>query len=211
MSIRACPNPGRALLALLCPLLIVACDEGSRGYPGAATPVAAEAEGSGVSAASEPASSQRAASFEVRFMTMMIDHHAMALEMTEMCMEKAIHGELRALCAEMNAAQAAEIETMQSWLQDWYGISKTPEVKDDGSMGKLMRLEGEEFEIAFMKMLVRHHRTAVKEGLKCLDRAEHRELIGLCDEMVAAQRREIQLMEGWLCQWYGVWCSQAER
>ena len=40
---------------------------------------------------------------------------------------------------------------------------------------------------------------------------EHRELIALCEEMVAAQRREIQQMESWLCQWYGVWCSQSER
>ena len=211
MSYRACPLRSRTLIAVLSPFLLIACGEDASRLPAASTPVSGEAAGSNAAAASEPASSQRAANFEVRFMTMMIDHHAMAVHMSEMCLEKAVHGELRALCAEMKAAQTSEIQTMQSWLQDWYGVSHTPEMKDGGQMAKLMSLEGEEFEIAFMKMMVRHHRTAVKEGLKCVEKAEHRELISLCEEMVAAQRREIQQMESWLCQWYGVWCSQSER
>ena len=33
---------------------------------------------------------------------------------------------------------------------------------------------------------------------------------GLCENIVESQRREIQQMETWLCQWYRV-CSASER
>jgi uncharacterized protein (DUF305 family) len=197
----------RILLSLSVSLLLAGCGSSSQNP---ASP-AENGQGDGAfTAAGGPASSSRAGNFEVRFMTMMIDHHAMAVEMNRMCLDKATRGELRGLCGQMMSAQATEIETMRSWLQAWYGLDHVPRPMDGGEMAKLAVLEGEAFEIAFMKTMSRHHRTAVIEGQKCIDRAEHEMLRGLCEEMVATQKREIQQMETWLCQWYRVWCSKAE-
>jgi uncharacterized protein (DUF305 family) len=155
-------------------------------------------------AASAPAPEQSAAKFEVKFMTQMIDHHAMAVHMGEMCLDKAIHEELRSMCEQIIASQSQEIELMQSWLSDWYGITHEPEMKPGHMqmMDKLAALESEEFEIAFMEMMIRHHEQAIKEADKCLDRAYHDELKDLCQQIIETQQQEIAQMQTWLCEWY---------
>jgi uncharacterized protein (DUF305 family) len=70
-------------------------------------------------------------------------------------------------------------------------------------MDRLAELSGEEFEIAFLRMMIRHHAGAVREGFRCVRRAHHEELIELCHSIVATQTEEIALMESWLRQWYG--------
>jgi uncharacterized protein (DUF305 family) len=63
---------------------------------------------------------------EVRFLQGMIDHHQMALDMSEDCLAKATAAELKTLCQNIIAAQSAEIAQMQRWLSDWYGITYVP-------------------------------------------------------------------------------------
>lgn len=55
---------------------------------------------------------------EVRFMTEMIDHHAMAVTMSEKHLKEVEHPELKQLCESIITSQREEIERMQ----DWYGI-----------------------------------------------------------------------------------------
>ena len=155
-------------------------------------------------AADQPAPSPAQAHYEVKFMTDMIDHHAMAIMMAESCLEEAVHPELRSLCQQIIAAQTEEIEEMQSWLQDWYGISYEPEVKMTGQMKRLMSMSGAMFEIEFMQMMIRHHAKAVKEGEHCLDKAYHPELKQLCQNIIVSQTAEIRQMQAWLCQWYSI-------
>lgn len=154
--------------------------------------------------ASAPAPEQPAAKFEQDFLIDMIDHHEIAIHMAEMCLQKAVHNELRAMCESIIATQTAEQELMQGWLQSWYGVSHTPDVKR-GMMKHMERLEslsGAEFEVEFMEMMIRHHAGAIREGEKCVRKAYHRELIDLCHDIIAAQTAEIQQMEQWLCDWY---------
>lgn len=157
---------------------------------------------------SAPAPSPSQANYEVRFMTTMIDHHQMAIMMSQLCVEKAVHEELRELCQDIIIAQQAETGLMQAWLQEWYGITYEPEMKQSGMrmMEKLAALSPEEFEAAFMEMMVAHHTKAVKEGEHCLEKAYHAELIALCENIIETQSEEITLMQSWLCSWYGV-CS----
>lgn len=156
--------------------------------------------------ADEPAPTKAQAQYEVRFMTDMIDHHQMALMMAEICLTNATHEELKAMCAEIIAAQQQEIATMQTWLQDWYGISYAPAMTqgDMQRMDRMSEMFGAEFEIAFMKSMIRHHWKAVVRATGCLDRAYHADLIAMCEEIVIAQVSEIETMRTWLCQWYGV-------
>lgn len=153
-----------------------------------------------------PAPSRSQENYEVRFLTGMIDHHAMAVMTGMMCEERAVHEELRDLCHEIVTAQIAEIELMQGWLQDWYGITHEPQMKpgDEKRMAKMAEMSGAEFEIEFMTMMIRHHEMALREGMHCLDRAYHSELVELCENIIATQAEEIVLMEQWLCEWYQV-------
>ena len=155
------------------------------------------------SAAPNPA--RAAANFEIKFLTGMIDHHHMAVMMAEVCQQKAVHGDLEALCNDIVTSQSQEIEVMQSWLQSWYAITYEPMIKP-GDMKMMDRMEGlnsEEFEIMFMEMMIRHHSSAIREAEKCLDKASHPELHSLCSSIIETQSTEIAQMETWLCQWYG--------
>ncbi len=88
----------------------------------------------------------RAGRAEVRFLQGMIDHHQMALDMAQHCLERASTPAVLTLCQDVIDAQSAEISLMQGWLLEWYGITYTPmsmtemlEMMDDmaaiGSMG----------------------------------------------------------------------------
>ncbi|MBY0491573.1 MAG: DUF305 domain-containing protein [Gemmatimonadaceae bacterium] len=157
-------------------------------------------------ALSAPAPTTAGARYEVKFMSDMIDHHEMAIKMAELCVSKAVHAELRTLCADIIATQRAEMMQMQTWLRTWYGISYQPEMKpgDMRMIEKMAALPAAEFEVEFMQMMIKHHSKAVKEGEDCLDRAYHAELIALCENIIATQSRERAQMQQWLCAWYGI-------
>ena len=158
-----------------------------------------------VTIANTAAPDKSAANFEIKFLTDMIDHHHMAVMMAETCVAKAIHAELRSLCEEIMAAQSREIELMQGWLKQWYGLAHEPEMKpgDMKMMDRLAAMSGAEFEIEFMEMMIKHHEKAIKEAQRCVDKAYHAELRSLCRNIIAAQSQEIGQLRSWLCQWYG--------
>ena len=161
---------------------------------------------SGFAAASAPAPTRAAAQYEARFMTDMIDHHAMAVQMGQMCLEKAIHPQLATLCSNIVAGQTQEIQMMQSWLASWYGVSYSPQMTEGQRqmMDRMAAMSPAEFEMEFLRMMIRHHWKAVVEASQCVDRAYHEELVALCESIVLAQSAEIEEMRTWLCEWYGV-------
>ncbi len=149
--------------------------------------------------------------FDANFLTHMIDHHAMAVAMAELCDGRAVHAELQALCTQMAADQNAEVAQMQVWLDQWYGLQHDP-VMDDEGMHQLEMLDGatgEDFEIMFMTMMIAHHHGAVKVVVPCSERADHEELADLCAGMHDMQLEEIVQMETWLCEWYGICGGQS--
>lgn len=160
----------------------------------AASPATAEA----------PAPTTATAKYEVRFLTGMMDHHMMAVETAELCLDRAIHDELLAVCQEIITTQTEEMHVMHMWLMDWYGVDHMPHEMSPGQMEKLAALSGEEFEIAFMRMMIRHHRQAVVEAEQCVNRAYHAELVALCENISVTQTTEIEQMQTWLCDWYGI-------
>ena len=165
----------------------------------------APAPSSAVTIASGPAPTKAQAKYEIDFLQNMIDHHMMAVMMAELCVDKAVHAELRGLCQDIITAQSAEIERMQGWLQEWYGIIHEPRMTRgmQKEIDRLAALDGAEFEIAFMEMMIEHHAKAIREAERCVDRAWHPELEELCDGIIATQSTEIEQMQEWLCEWYG--------
>lgn len=142
--------------------------------------------------------------YEIRFMRDMVDHHHMALMMTEMCQMKATHEELMTMCATMHDAQAAEIITMQTWLQSWYGIDYEPMMspRDAKDMEEMEALPQEEFEVEFMNEMIPHHLKAIVSSTPCLVRATHGELVDMCVGIISTQAEEVKMLREWLCAWY---------
>jgi uncharacterized protein (DUF305 family) len=156
--------------------------------------------------ANAPAPTPAQSRYETFFMEEMIDHHAMAVQMATMCEQKAVHPELRELCTNIKTSQSQEIAEMQTWLQDWYGVSYQPQMTQ-GSMQQMERLAAlapEAFEVEFLKRMIRHHWKAVVSASQCTERAYHAELVSLCEDIVMTQTAEIDLMRTWLCEWYAL-------
>lgn len=149
-------------------------------------------------------SNAESAAFETAYMEGMIDHHSMAVEMGGMCVESATHEELRTMCEGIVSGQTAEIEQFQTWLSDWYGVDHEPQMSeaDHQMTQELDALDGEEFEIEFMQMMIEHHQSAITDSQECTSSASHDELIGVCQDIVEAQTAEIAQLETWLCDWY---------
>lgn len=64
------------------------------------------------------------ADFEIRFMQTMTRHHKAALRSAEKCLARAEHTALADTCRSIITSQTQEIQTMKTWLCDWYAICK---------------------------------------------------------------------------------------
>src|SRR3546814_19971075 len=104
----------------------------------------------------------------------MIDHHAMAVEMAEICLVKAVHPELLETCEAIKTSQSQQSDQMQSWLQEWYDMSHEPMMKPGKmrQMERLASLSGAKFHVDFMQPMIKHHRPAIREGEICLRRGD---------------------------------------
>ncbi|MBW4436801.1 MAG: DUF305 domain-containing protein [Pleurocapsa minor GSE-CHR-MK-17-07R] len=94
--------------------------------------------GMGLVSADEPVEG-RIGRAELRFLEGMIDHHQMAIDMSNHCLDNTEDAGLLAICQAVIDAQSAEIAQMQAWLLAWYNTAYTPisMVQPAGAMGDM--------------------------------------------------------------------------
>src|SRR5690606_38551675 len=68
---------------------------------------------------------------DVAFASDMIQHHAQALSMVDLTVDRTLDPEVQQLAEDIREAQGPEIETMTDWLQDW--DEEVPETMRDHS------------------------------------------------------------------------------
>ena len=151
------------------------------------------------SQASEPR-----ARYDRAFMTEMVSHHGMAVDMAEMAQEKSTHPELNQLAESIVKTQSAEIKQMQRWLRRWYGVTVRPRMthQDMQDMQELDDASGAAFELRFMSLMTVHHTLAVERAGIAIGRARHAKLRKLARGIVKAQEREIAQFRAWTVAWY---------
>lgn len=146
--------------------------------------------------ASAPASERSVQRFEIRFMEMTIEHHLMGVEMAELCVDRATppppegDTQLRDLCATIGPNQSREATQLRQWLMDWYGITFDPKMPP-GRLHRLEQVGGEQFDILVSEMFIDHHLQQIRKSTKCLEQAEHPELLQVCQQMIAQQSAEL--------------------
>ena len=185
----------RSPLAFVAALAIGACSD---------APVAPSLASSGP-ALSMAAPHPSVAKFEVDYMTFTIDHHLGGVVMAQLCIERAVHEELRALCEESLASQSQQIEMLRAWLAEWYGIEYTGEIPTSAEQDirRLAELSGEEFEDEFLTEFSKHHLGIIKESEKAVRRVYHDELrTMIAQPIITNQSRGVVRMQTWDCEWY---------
>jgi uncharacterized protein (DUF305 family) len=149
---------------------------------------------------------------DVTFAQMMIPHHRQAVEMAQLAAGRAADPAVVKLAAQIEAAQAPEIETMAGWLASWgqptapaagvpgmgHGGPGMHGMMSEADMAGLRAVSGAAFDRVFLEMMIRHHEGAIE-----MARAERRDgLFGPATQLAAtietAQAREVATMRGML-------------
>ena len=156
--------------------------------------------------ADAPAPRNRLTIVEIRLLRDLIDGHNLAVQMAQVCVEKASREELRSICEQVIQTQQQEIQEMRSWLSNWYGINYQPTANNFGRnvVKQLESLSGSQFEIEFMKALTSHHWGAIIFGGEIIDRAYHNEFIELASNVITEQVDEIEQLRRMLREIYGI-------
>ena len=145
------------------------------------------------------------AKYEVYYMELTIDHHLAGIVEAQLCVERAIHAELQAMCEESIASQQRQIELFRTWLRDWYGIEYTGEIPESAEQDirRLSELYGAEFENEFLTEFSKHHLRIIKESEKAVRTVYHEELRREAQMTITKQSQGVVMMQTWDCQWYG--------
>ncbi len=195
------------LVVPLLGLIVTACGGGdSPGSAGGSTDVGAAATAtSGSSGMPGMAADEMAEDvpFDLAFIDSMIEHHRGAIDMAEQAQVEAEQPELRSMARAVIDAQVGEIAQMEAWRVEWYpGEFVTAGM--DMPMGD-MELSDDDtipFDQRFITAMIAHHEGAAGMAEAVLTEAEHEEIRALAQEMIEAQRAEIEQMRSWEAEWF---------
>lgn len=82
------------------------------------------------------------------------------------------------------------------------GSQMTMDSMMDGMMMGLSGKTGDDFDKAFLSGMIVHHQGAVAMAQAVLATSKRPELLKLANDIIAAQTKEIQMMQGWQKSWF---------
>jgi uncharacterized protein (DUF305 family) len=145
---------------------------------------------------------------DTRFVDMMAAHHAMAIEMAQVEVQRGEHPELVQLARGIITSQGAEIDKLRQLKQQECGTShvtlRVNPVEDDNS-GTVAadQLPQENLDLAFIDSMLPHHAGAIRMAGVVRLRSHDAAILELSRGIVDAQAREIGEMIAWRHQWFG--------
>ncbi|GHB28686.1 lipoprotein [Streptomyces viridiviolaceus] len=217
MPFRSVPRASlvTASLTALAVLGLGACDSGADPKPAAATGPSVIAPGKpgegNRTLSAEEAEARRADddspnSADVSYARMMIQHHAQALEMTELVPDQAESAKVKALADRISAAQGPEITAMKGWLKT-HGKKETagghdhsamPGMATEAQLKKLRAAKGAAFDQLFLTLMITHHEGAIAMATDVKAQGNNVQIEEMADDVVAQQTSEITRMRGML-------------
>ena len=143
---------------------------------------------------------------DIDFLQAMIPHHEQAIEMAEMVEERTDRPELNELAGNVIESQTAEIDEIESMLED--AGEEAMDMADHGAMGmsqeeldELESLRGAKFDKMFSEMMIRHHEEAITMSRDVLDSGQSPDVADLAQGIIDEQQAEIQDLQTWLEEW----------
>ena len=143
--------------------------------------------------------------FDIAYMSMMIDHHKGAVEMSEAALKVSKDERIRKAAQEIIAVQNEEIAQLTGWLKSWY--QTTPNrlymqmMRSDmkGMMDKASQaISKGSADRGFLEGMIPHHQDAVDMSGPCVKKAAKPELKAFCQTVIEVQAAEIKQFQEWL-------------
>ncbi|WP_150237433.1 DUF305 domain-containing protein [Nocardiopsis quinghaiensis] len=153
------------------------------------------------------------------FLRDMSAHHAQAVDMSMIIMDKTDDPELDTVATDIARTQQAQIGIMQGWLMAWDLNSRgtrppmawmeghdhgggggevpdaMPGLASSKEMVALEETEGVEAEVLFLDLMIAHHEGGIEMARAEVDLGEEDLVVDFAQGMIDAQRTEIDLME----------------
>ena len=145
--------------------------------------------------------------FDRAFIDAVVPHHESAIEMAREAKGAGLaEPELLQIADDIIATQQQEIDQMLAWRTEWFGSSELgSEVQAVEALGLTMEeagmahagelSEADDVDAAFAAMMIAHHEGAIRMAKLAEERAGHDEIKQLARNIIAAQQREIEVME----------------
>ena len=146
---------------------------------------------------------------DVAFAQEMIPHHAQAIQMADIALERTQSAEIRQLATAIKGAQDPEIEQMSSWLTDWsqpvpdlnagmtmggMGDMTSGTMMTEAEMTDLENASGAGFDQMFLEMMIAHHEGAIDMAEQELADGKYQPTKDLAQQIIDAQTAEIAQM-----------------
>lgn len=145
--------------------------------------------------------------FDRAFIDAMIPHHRSAIAMAQTAQTEGLASpKLNVIAIDIKNSQQKEIDQMLAWRKKWYGSRKL-----EPNAGKELGMSLTEMGMThgandmtgsngvvdqmFASMMIDHHEGAIAMARMALERAQHPEIKTLARAIIAAQEREIKIME----------------
>lgn len=143
-------------------------------------------------------------SADLSYARRMIEHHAQAIEITELVPERAGSTPVKRLAERIAAAQRPEIAAMQGWLKDNGGDEKTtghshgamPGMATEAQLANLRAAKGKAFDELFLTLMITHHEGAVTMATEVKGQGNNVRVEEMADDVIAQQTSEINRMRG---------------
>jgi uncharacterized protein (DUF305 family) len=213
---RASHTIGPVLAVLALTLALGACDSDS---PPAADAKSGKASGPSVIAPGLPGEAARTLSPEeakaqlpddspnsadISYARRMIEHHAQAIEITELVPKRAESRSVKLLAERIAAAQRPEIAAMQGWLKDNGSDDKPaghtheamPGMATEAQLATLRAAKGKAFDELFLTLMITHHEGAVTMATEVKGQGNNVRVEEMADDVIAQQTTEINRMRG---------------
>lgn len=172
---------------------------------GCASPTSSDhGDGRGHGSSSSAPASSEANEADIMFAGMMRQHHAQAIEMSDMLLAKeGVDERVVALAERITAAQQPEIALMDEWLDEWgvdtsgmAGMDHGDGMMSESDMQALDEATGAEAGRLFLVLMIRHHEGAVEMAQDEVDNGRNSDAVALAETVIASQTEEISEMEG---------------
>jgi uncharacterized protein (DUF305 family) len=137
-------------------------------------------------------------SFEVRFLSSMIEHHKGGIAMSRQALEHARRPDTKAMARKIIDTQSKEIAKMASMLRRWYGRGAEPEsqrkvrIEHMPMMAAYRQDCARDCDDAFPNAMKQHHETGALMAGLAAEKGVHRELRALGNKMAGDQVADIR-------------------
>lgn len=153
---------------------------------------------------------------DVEFVSMMIEHHQQAIEMSDIVLSKPnVPTQVTVLAEQIKQAQAPEIEMMRQILASWGVATPSPTQSSSGhdmdhgaghgmmtdeQMSELENASGAQAGRVFLEQMILHHEGAVEMSEQELQQGQNPEARALAQQIIDAQVAEIAQMRQMLTE-----------